>query len=121
MTDKEQSNVVVRWLADRLMPWAARNATVWPSQHATHKVLMESRIVEGFQRARVEKALRDVLAQIRQSRQSSIGGTMIHSPQIKVEHVEHWQYILDTNDQMDRESLEAERQAYEPLPTGDVT
>lgn len=28
-------------LADLVMPWAARNASVWPSQHATHRVLME--------------------------------------------------------------------------------
>jgi hypothetical protein len=30
-------------LADALMPWVARHASVWPSQHATHRVLMETR------------------------------------------------------------------------------
>jgi hypothetical protein len=35
---------IERWrtkLADLVMPWAAGNASVWPSQHHTHRVLME--------------------------------------------------------------------------------
>lgn len=54
-------------VADVLMPWAARHASVWPSQHATHGVLLDQmREVEGRRRdgvylvGRLHDALRDV-------------------------------------------------------------
>lgn len=30
----ENGSSVKRWVADLVMPWAARHATVWPSTHA---------------------------------------------------------------------------------------
>jgi hypothetical protein len=55
---------VKRWLADALMPWTAANASVWPSQDATHQVLMDTRRREQSQArylvGRLDDALRDV-------------------------------------------------------------
>jgi hypothetical protein len=52
------------WLADALMPWTAANASVWPSQDATHRVLMDTRRREQSQArylvSRLDDALRDV-------------------------------------------------------------
>jgi hypothetical protein len=31
---------VNQWLADRIMPWASRHATVWPSMSAEHGSLL---------------------------------------------------------------------------------
>jgi hypothetical protein len=48
---------VIRWLADLVMPWAARHAHVWPSQHAGNKIIFEqlkaahSTVVEIHERA----------------------------------------------------------------------
>jgi hypothetical protein len=33
--------VIGRRVADKLMPWVAANATVWPSTHANQAVLLE--------------------------------------------------------------------------------
>lgn len=51
-------------VADALMPWVAANATVWPSQHATHEVLMNARRDERgraqYLVGRLDDALRDL-------------------------------------------------------------
>jgi serine protease inhibitor ecotin len=41
VNDHRPTERLRRWLADKLMPWAAGNATVWPSQANMHAGLLE--------------------------------------------------------------------------------
>lgn len=67
MTANQDNSVVQRLrlkVADAVLPWASAHASVWPSQHATHKVLMETRRKENAQAVylvgRLDDALREV-------------------------------------------------------------
>jgi hypothetical protein len=51
-------------LADALMPWASAHASVWPSQDATHRVLMKARNDEQAQARYLVGRLHDVLRDV---------------------------------------------------------
>lgn len=65
------------WIADKLMPWAAGNATVWPSQHDTHRALVEelktqargikflSSMMEGYRQAWIAAEAENTALRIR--------------------------------------------------------